>query len=174
MLSGAPDPSAAFVAPPGTDPAQVALSRQLVGSAMAEFWAKLAELDQQAAQHEANRVAVAATIEKLNAVLPLLREQLAMRKVFYERNVGSKLDYLDAQERVLEMERDVEVEGSGLSEPQGVAAADAESRREPEAERRRSWLAALADAQAKAQALAQGFGKADERMKREDALAPHA
>ena len=172
MLSGAPDPSAAFVAPPGTDPAQVALSRQLVGSAMAEFWAKLAELDQQAAQHEANRVAVAATIEKLNAVLPLLREQLAMRKVFYERNVGSKLDYLDAQERVLEMERDLAVQRSRLSEAQAAAAADAESRRETEAERRRSWLAALADAQVKVQALVQDFVKADERMRRQVLSAP--
>src|SRR5580765_504517 len=172
MLSGAPDPSATFVAPPGTDPAQVALSRQLVGSAMAEFSAKLAELDQQAAQHEANLVAVAATIEKLNAVLPLLREQLDMRKVFYERNVGSKLDYLDAQERVLEMERDLAVQRSRLSEAQAAAAADAESRRETEAERRRSWLAALADAQVKVQALVQDFVKADERMRRQVLSAP--
>ena len=172
MLSGAPDPSATFVAPPGTDPAQVALSRQLVGSAMAEFWAKLAGLDQQAAQHEANRVAVAATIEKLNSVLPLLREQLAMRKVFYERNVGSKLDYLDAQERVFEMERDLAVQRSRLSEAQAAAAADAELRRETEAERRRSWLAALADAQVKVQALVQDFVKADERMRRQVLSAP--
>jgi membrane fusion protein, hemolysin D len=172
MLSGALDPSAIFVAPPGTDPAQVALSRQLVGSAMAEFSAKLAELDQQAAQHEANRVAVTATIEKLNAVLPLLREQLDMRKVFYERNVGSKLDYLDAQERVLEMERDLAVQRSRLSEAQAAAAADAESRRETEAERRRSWLAALADAQVKVQALVQDFVKADERMRRQVLSAP--
>jgi hemolysin D len=139
---------------------------------MAEFSAKLAGLDQQAAQHEANRVAVAATIEKLNAVLPLLREQLDMRKVFYERNVGSKLDYLDAQERVLEMERDLAVQRSRLSEAQAAAAADAESRRETEAERRRSWLAALADAQVKVQALVQDFVKADERMKRQVLSAP--
>jgi hemolysin D len=172
MLSGAPDPAAAFVAPPAADPAQVALSRQLVGSAMTEFSAKLAELDQQAAQSEANRVAVAATIEKLNAVLPLLREQLGTRKLLYERNVGSKLEYLDAQERVLEMERDLAVQRSRLVEAQAAAAAVAESRRETEAERRRSWLAALADAQAKAQALAQDFVKADERMKRQVLPAP--
>src|SRR5262245_59642443 len=42
MLSGSPDPAAAFVVPAGADPAQVALSRQLIQSAMAEFWAKLA------------------------------------------------------------------------------------------------------------------------------------
>jgi hemolysin D len=172
MLSRASDPTAAFVAPPGADPAQVALSRQLVGSAMAEFWAKLAELDRQAAQHEANRVAVAATIEKLNAVLPLLREQLDMRKSLYERSIGSKLAYLDAQERVLEMERDLAVQRSRLSETQAAAGAVAESRRETEAERHRSWLAALADAQTKAQALAQDLVKADEHMKRQMLPAP--
>jgi hemolysin D len=172
MLSGAPDPTAAFVASPGTDRAQVALSRQLVGSAMAEFWAKLAELDQQAAQSEANRVAVAATIEKLNAVLPLLREQLDMRQSLYKRNLGTKLAYLDAQERVLEMEHDLVVQRSRLSEAQAAAGAVAESRRETEAERRRSWLAALADARAKVQTLAQDLVKADERMKRQVLPAP--
>jgi len=172
MLSGAPDPAAAFVAPADTDPAQVALSRQVVGSAMAEFWAKLAELDGQAAQHEASRVAAAATIEKLNAILPLLREQLDMRKSLYERNLGSKLAYLDAQERVLEMERDLAVQQSLLSEAQAAVAAVAESRREIEAERRRSWLASLADVQAKAQALAQDLLKADERMKQQVLRAP--
>ena len=172
MLSGAPDPSAAFVAPAGADPTQVALNRQLVGSTMAEFRAKLAELDRQAAQQDANRVAVDATIEKLNAVLPLLREQLDMRKSLYERNLGSKLAYLDAQERVLEMERDLAVQQGRLSEAQAAAAAVAESRHQTEAERRRSWLAALADAQAKEQALTQDVVKADERMTRQVLRAP--
>jgi hemolysin D len=59
-----------------------------------------------------------------------------------------------------------------LTEAQAVEAAVAESRRETEAERRRSWLAALADAQAKALALAQDVVKADERMKRQVLPAP--
>src|SRR5262249_35161907 len=172
VLSGAPDPAAAFVAPPGTDPAQIALDRQLVGSAMAEFRAKLAELDGLAAQHEASRVAVAATIEKLNAVLPLLREQLDMRKSLYEHNIGSKLAYLDAQERVLEMERDLAVQQGLLNEAQAAAEAVVESRRETEAERSRSWLAALTDAQAKVQVLVQDLVKANDRMKRQVLSAP--
>lgn len=172
MLSEAPDPVAAFVASPGSDPAQAALSRQLVGSAMAEFRAKLAELDQQAAQSEANRVAVAATIGKLDAVLPLLREQLDMRQALYKGNNGSKLAYLDAQERVLEMEHELAVQRGRLSEAQAATAAVAESRRETEAEKRRSWLAALAEARAKAQTLAQDLVKADERMKRQVLPAP--
>jgi len=172
MLSGAPDPAAAFVASPGTDGAQEALSRQLVGSAMSEFRAKLAGLDQQAAQSEANRVAVAATIEKLNAVLPLLREELDMRQVLYKGNVGSKLAYLDAQEKVLEMEHELSVQQGRLSEAQAASAAVAESRREAVAEKRRSWLAALADARAKVQTLTQDLVKAEERMKRQILTAP--
>jgi hemolysin D len=139
---------------------------------MAELQAQLAGFDRQAEQQEANRVAVAATIEKLNAVLPLLRQELDMRKSLYERKVGSKLAYLDAQERVVEMERDLVVQRSRLGEAQAAAAAVIEARRESEAERRRGWLAALADAQAKAQALEQDLVKADERMKRQVLLAP--
>src|SRR4051794_7792103 len=107
MLSAPADPETAFSAPSNADPAEIALNRQLISTAMTEFDAKLAELDRQAAREEANHRAVSATIEKMETVLPLLREQLEMRRTLFERNVGSKLAYLDAQERVVEMEREL-------------------------------------------------------------------
>jgi hemolysin D len=172
MLSQAPDPAAAFVAPPGAGPVQVQLSRQLVGTAMTEYWAKLAELDRQAAQQEASRLAIAATIEKLSAALPLEREELEVHKSLYDRSIGSKLAYLDAQAKVIEMERDLAVQRSHLVEAQAAGAAVEETKRGTEAERHRSWLAALVEAQAKVRALEADLVKADERLKRQALVAP--
>src|SRR5205823_2917844 len=80
LLSGNRDPQDAFTAPAEADAGQIALNRQLIGSAVAEYSAKLAELDRQVARERANRDAVIANIEKVEAVLPLLREQLEMRR----------------------------------------------------------------------------------------------
>ena len=116
LLSGNRDPQDAFTAPAEADAGQIALNRQLIGSAVAEYSAKLAELDRQVARERANRDAVMANIEKVEAVLPLLREQLEMRRTLFERNVGSKLSYLDAEERAVEMERELSVQQSRAKE----------------------------------------------------------
>jgi membrane fusion protein, hemolysin D len=172
MLSDSADHQAAFITPPEANPAQVELSRQLIASAMTEFDAKLAELDRQAAREEANHLAVAANIEKLQTVLPLLREQLQMRRTLFERNVGSKLAYLDAQERVVETERELSVQQSRLNEAEASAAAAIEARRKAEAEQRSSWLSALADVQAKAQTVMQDLVKADQHRRQQVLAAP--
>jgi hemolysin D len=172
MLSDSADRRAAFTPPPEANAAQLALSRQLIASATAEFSAKLAELDRQAAREEANHHAVAATIEKLQTVLPLLREQLEMRRTLFERNVGSKLAYLDAQERVVETERELSVQQSRLIEAEASAAAALEARHKAEAEQRSSWLTALADTQAKAETLMQDLVKAEQHRRQQRLVAP--
>src|SRR5262245_51486119 len=58
MQSDSVDPTMAFSAPPGATPAQIALAGQLLASQLAERNAKLAGIDRQAAQQEANRAAV--------------------------------------------------------------------------------------------------------------------
>jgi membrane fusion protein, hemolysin D len=172
MLSAKPDPQSAFIPPAEADPAQIALTRRFIDSAMADFNAKIAELDRQAAREDANHHAVSATIEKIQTELPILREQLEMRRTLFERNVGSKLAYLDAQERVVESERELPVQQSRLTEAEASAAAALEARHKAEAEQRSGWLAALADAQAKAASLSQELVKAEQHRLQQVLLAP--
>ena len=172
LLSSMTDPNATFSPPPGAPPEQIALARRLIESAAAELKAQLAALDLQAAQQEANRVAVAATVEKLRALLPLLRQQRDMRKTLYDRRVGSKLAYFEAEERVVEVEHELVVQNDRLSEAAAMAEAAAETRRQSEAERLRGWLAALAEAQVKAQSLSQDLVKAEQHRKEQVLLAP--
>jgi hemolysin D len=73
---------------------------------------------------------------------------------------------------VIEMERELVVQRGQLAEAEAAAKAAVQTRRETEANRRRGWLAALAEAQTKAQSLAQDLVKADQRRKEQVLLAP--
>jgi hemolysin D len=172
MLSDGPDPAAGFVAPPGTQPAQIALMLRLIRSAIVEFQAKLAALDRQAAQHEANRDAVSATVAKLEALLPLLRQQAEIRKTLYDREVGSKLAYIDAEQKRVEVARELTVQQRRLIEAEATLAAVVEQHREVEAGERRARLASLTEALAEAERLEQDLVKAEQRMREQTLIAP--
>ena len=172
MLSDAPDPVAGFVAPPGAQPGQIALMDRLIRSASTEFRAKLAVFDRQVAQQEANRAAVAATVAKLEALRPLLRQQAEMRKVLYDREVGSKLAFIGAEQQRVEVERELTVQQRRLIEAEATLAAVIEQRREVEAGERRARLAALAEKLAEAERLEQELIKAEQRMREQTLTAP--
>jgi hemolysin D len=171
-LADAADPAAQFVAPSGATPAQVALARQLMASQVAEHAAKLAELDRQQAQQDANRAAVAATVDKLTALLPIEQQRLEMRKTLYDRQLDSKLTYLTEEQQMVESERELVVQKNRLTEAEAALAAIGEQRRQAEAEYRRSRLGELAQAEEKADNLAQELVKAEQRTRLQTLTAP--
>ena len=70
------------------------MHRQYLLSQSAEQNSKLAEIDRQLAQKEAERDTIGATIEKLQATIPLLQERVDVRKYLYNKELGSKITYL--------------------------------------------------------------------------------
>jgi hemolysin D len=171
-LSDAAEPAAQFVAPAGATPALVTLARHLMASQVAEHAAKLAELDRQQAQQDANRAAVAATVDKLRALLPIEQQRLEMRKTLYNRQLDSKLTYLTEQQQMVESERELVVQKNRLTEAEAALAAIGEQRRQAEAEFRRSRLDELAQAEEKADNLAQELVKAEQRTRLQTLTAP--
>lgn len=169
MLSDATGP---FVPPPGATSDQVERARMLIASQVAEHRAKLAQLDRAQQQHEANRAAVAATVDKLTAILPILRQRVEMRKTLYDREYGSKLNYLGEQQQMIESERELVVQKDRLTEAEAGLLEIAEQRHQAEAEYRHSLLAELSQAEAKADGLAQELVKADQRMQLQRLTAP--
>ena len=71
-LADGPDPLADFHPPTEASPALIATQRQHLTSQTAENRAKVGALDRQMAQKEAERATSAATIAKIEAVIPLL------------------------------------------------------------------------------------------------------
>jgi hemolysin D len=125
--------------------------------------ARLAGLDKQRAQREAERATVAAEIGRLNAVIPVLRERVAMRRTLYEKEYGSKLTWLEVQQELIEREQQLAVQRSRQAEADAALAAVIESRRQVEAEFRRVLLGEFTQAEQKAAALAQELVKAAQR-----------
>src|SRR5260221_759919 len=158
-----PDGLAAFIPPAGATPALVALHRQFLLNQTAEQRAKLAALDRQQAQREAERTTVTATIGKLEASIPLLRQRLEVRKYLKDREYGSKLTYLETLQDLTEHEQELTVQKSKYREAEAALAAIIETRAQAGAEYRRTLFGELAIAEQKSAGLAQDLIKAEQR-----------
>src|SRR5260221_7276157 len=113
----------AFAPPEGAAKAQIELQRSLLANQLDEHQAKLANLDKQVAQNEGNRNAVAATMQKLTVAIPLLRQRAQARKYLADKEVGSRLQYLEVQQDLVEHEQDLLVQRSRLIQADAALAA---------------------------------------------------
>src|SRR6476646_1780903 len=72
-LAGGDDPSADFTPPADADPELIATQRQLLQNQVTEHRAKIAALLRQQAQKEAEQATTAATIHKLETIIPVIQ-----------------------------------------------------------------------------------------------------
>ena len=94
-LAGGDDPLADFQPPADADPTLIAAQRALLLNQVAEHQAKLAALARQQAQKEAEQATTAATIDKLEALIPVIQPRVDIRKTLMDKELGSKLTYLE-------------------------------------------------------------------------------
>jgi hemolysin D len=172
LLSDGPDPAASFAPPAGASAGDIQLERTLLQNQLEEHQAKLAGIDRQLAQNTANRDAVKATVEKLTASIPLLRQRVEVRKYLAEREVGSRLQYLEIQQDLVEHQQELNVQRARLVEAEAALASLKEQRRQAEAEFRRSNLVDLTQTQQKAASLQEELVKAQEHASLQTLAAP--
>jgi hemolysin D len=171
-LADGPDPLAAFHPPEGASPALIATQRQYLMTQTAEIRAKLAALDRQLTQKEAERTTSAATIAKIEALIPLLQQQVDMRKTLFEHAIGSKLLYLQTLQQLVEQQQELAVQNSKYQEAEAAVAAIRETRAQIAAEYRRILFDDLGKVEPKAAGLAQDLIKAEQRTKLQALTAP--
>jgi hemolysin D len=159
-------------APSGATSSQTETHRQFLASEEALQKAKLAELDRQRLQKEAEQASVAATIAKLEATIPVLEERVDLRKYLYSKELGSKVIYLMEYQDLVAMRQDLLVQRSRLNETEAAVAALRETRLKTVAENRRTLLEDLTKAEQKAAALMQDVIKAERRTKLQLLSAP--
>ena len=148
------------------------MHREFLVSQTAEHSAKLAGLDRQLAQKQAERDTIAATIGKLEATIPLLEQKVDVRKYLFDKALGSKIVYLTDYQDLVSQQQDLLVQRSRLHEAEAAVAAIGESRAQAEAEYRSKVFSELASAQQKAAALKQDVVKAERRTKLQLLTAP--
>jgi hemolysin D len=123
-------------------------------------------------QKEAERASVLAMIGKLEATIPVLQERVDVRKLLYNKELGSKLTYLTEYQDLVAMQQELIVQKSRLREAEAAVAALKETRAKAAAESRRALFDDLAKAEQKAAALTQDVVKAERRTKLQILTAP--
>src|SRR6516165_9515915 len=170
-MSEGGDPQSEFQPPDGASAAQVAMHRQYLLNQIGEHRAKLAALDRQRAQKEAENATAAATIAKLEAIIPIIQQRVDVRGALYNREFSSKLQYLETLQLLVEQKQELEVQKSRLHETEAAVAAIIETRAQAVAEFRRTINDELVKAEQKAGGLVQDLIKAEQRT-RLQALTP--
>jgi hemolysin D len=171
-LDGDPDPLAGFRPPEGADPSLVATQRQFLSQQIDEQRAKLAALDNQKIQKAAELATILATVNKIEAVLPVLQERVDIRQLLYTRETGSKVNYLEILQSLVETRQELVVQQSRSREAEAALAAVIEARGQAAAEFRRTLSGELVEAQRKAAGLREDMAKATQRTRLQLLTAP--
>jgi hemolysin D len=169
-LADTDDSLAAFHPPEGASPALIAMQRQFLVAQVTEHRAKIAALDGQRAQKEAELGTISATVDKLEAVIPTIEERVNIRKALSE--YSSRLQYYEILQQLTESQQERLVQKSHLKEAKAAIAAILETRDQTNAEYRRTLFGELAEAQRKASGLAADLSKAEQRTKLQQLTAP--
>ena len=171
-LSGSDDPVSEFRPPAAAPPNLAAMQRQFLVSQTSEFAAKLAALERQRAQKEAERATIAATIAKLDATIPILQERVNIRKGLADKELVSKILYLETLHQLVDQQQDHRVQESRYQEAEAGLAAIIETRAQAEAEFRRTLSSDLVEAERKVAGLSEDLVKAEQRTKLQGLIAP--
>jgi hemolysin D len=166
------DPTASFHPPADASPALVAVQRQFLIQQVAEHRAKLAAVDKQKAQKEAELATINTTVGKLEAVLPVLQERVDMRQTLYQLSLGSKANYLEMTQSLVDMQQDLLVQKSRSHEAEAALASIVEQRAQGAAEYQRTLSGELVEAERKVSGLSEDVVKADQRTKYQFLTAP--
>jgi hemolysin D len=171
-LSDGTDPVADFHPPPQASPAQIDTQRQFLITQNGEERAKLAAFDHQIAQKQAERATSQATINKIEALVPLLQQQVDIREILSEHKTGSRLVYLETLQTLVEQQQELLVQKNHYRETDAGAAAIISARVQAVEEYRRTHLDDLVKAEAKAADLTQDLVKAEERTQLQRLTSP--
>jgi hemolysin D len=171
-LSGGDDPLADFTPPAYADPELVSTQRQLLLNQVTEHRAKIAALVRQQAQKEAEHATTAATIHKLETIIPVIQSRVDIRKTLVEKELGSKLSYFEVFQLLVEQQEEFAVQNSHLHETEAAIAAIRETRGQAIAEYRHTISDDLAKAEQKANGLAQDLIKAEQKTRLQLLTAP--
>lgn len=168
----AENPLAAFRPPHSAGAAEIEMHRQFLISQLAEQNARLAEIERQQNQKEAERSTTLASGTKLQATIPVLQERVAIRKKLLDKALASKVVYLSEYQELVGLQQDLKLQQGRLREADAAIALLKETKEKTAAEYRRATYDALAIAEQKAASAEQEVIKAERRTKLQQLTAP--
>lgn len=164
--------AAALEWPADADPALVRLQETLLLAQLAEQESRLSGLQSESERKRADIQAISAQIDKLEAIIPLVEEQVEGKRILLDKGLTPKMEFLRLQQALIEQQQDLVGARARLVESEAALAAVAREREQAEAGFRRDRLAELAEAEQKAAALRQELVKAAQRRDLQRLTAP--
>ena len=98
------------------------MHRSFLVSQLSEQEAKLAAIDRQVAQKQAEQATILATIEKLKAILGPLQQRLAIREELMNKELTSKVVYLNDLQEMLGQQQEIQVQRKRAEEADAAIA----------------------------------------------------
>src|SRR6478735_957915 len=111
-LGGGDDPVSDFAPPTDADSSLVGSQRQLLVNQVTEHRGNIAALSRQQAQKEAEQATTAATIRKLETLIPIIQPRVDIRKMLMDKELGSKLTYYEVLQLLVEQQEELTVQKS--------------------------------------------------------------
>jgi hemolysin D len=159
-----------FAAPSDIDDTQIMQARAATAAQWMEQQQKVASVERQIAQKNAEAEEGAASIAKIEASLPLLKEEFDVRDGAFKIAYGNKIAYLEIEEKLTDQQNELTVEQRHAAEITAAREALERQKDQTEAEYAQKVLTDLADAEQKVSELTQDLikseQKADERILR--------
>jgi hemolysin D len=114
-LSDDVDPIAAFRTPEGRSSELIAMERQLLILQVEENRAKLALLDHQRAQKEAELTTITAKVKKLEAALSVLQQRIDIFQPMHSQETDSNASYLEILQLLVDTQQELVVKTANLA-----------------------------------------------------------
>jgi hemolysin D len=165
-------PLVKLVPPPGAHPMDVERANAVTKAQAAEHGAKIENLRHQIQQRQAEAAEVDAMIAKVSAGLPIVRQQVEALQRAVEMEVGSKLQFLEANQRLVDQQNELLVQKERAGEVRAARIALEQQIVEAEAHYQREVLSELAESSQKSTELEQDLIKARSKVGRQELRAP--
>jgi hemolysin D len=152
-----------LAAPPVASDADLARTRSSMRAQAAEQLAKLASINRQIEQKQAESQSITATIAKIDASLPLVEEEATVRRKAMEIQYGNRIAYLDAQTKLVEQQSERIVQQRKIVEIAAARQALEQQIEQTKAAYEHQVLNDLSDAEKKVAEFSQDLVKADQK-----------
>jgi hemolysin D len=175
-LNGLLDPAASdgFAALRDADPAEVITALSQMQAQSREQAAKLDAIDHQLAQKRAELAGVHATIDKLEASMPMIQSRVDIREGGLRTEFGNKIDYLAAKQALSEQQHDLQVQQLKTGETGQAIEALIKQRQQTIEEFRKTAFADLSKAESQIAELSQEAIKYAQKTELQTLRAPVA
>lgn len=134
--------------------------------------AKLADLDQQITEKEAEAGEAVASRDKLTAELPLVQQEADIRTKLKDMEFGNKIAWLEAEQRLVEQKHDIDALGFHEQQARAAAASLRQHRDELVATYQKTVLDEAKKATAAVSELSAELAKAQQKLSHRTLVAP--